>query len=72
MRLGPSCVAESTQQVDNRQSSEPIISPEQAVKLCDRNFGIGGDGVSGTAAGHARQHTLQQHLWAHTSALTDF
>lgn len=33
-------------QVDNRQSSEPVITPEQAVKLCDRNFGIGGDGVS--------------------------
>lgn len=32
-------------QVDNRESSEPRISPEQAVKLCDRNFGIGADGV---------------------------
>jgi diaminopimelate epimerase len=31
--------------VDNRQSSEPVITPDQAVKLCDRNFGIGGDGV---------------------------
>ncbi|KAL7095686.1 hypothetical protein ACP275_10G039500 [Erythranthe tilingii] len=31
--------------VDNRDSTEPKISPEQAVKLCDRNFGIGGDGV---------------------------
>ncbi|KAJ6362846.1 hypothetical protein OIU78_003107 [Salix suchowensis] len=26
-------------------SSEPKITPEQAVKLCDRNFGIGADGV---------------------------
>lgn len=32
-------------QVDNRHQAEPVISPEQAVKLCDRNFGIGGDGV---------------------------
>jgi hypothetical protein len=32
-------------QVDNRHTSEPIITPEQAVKLCDRNFGVGGDGV---------------------------
>lgn len=24
---------------------EPKISPEQAIKLCDRNFGIGADGV---------------------------
>ncbi|KAL6764251.1 diaminopimelate epimerase [Haematococcus lacustris] len=31
--------------VDNRHSPEPILTPEQAVKLCDRNFGIGGDGV---------------------------
>lgn len=31
--------------VDNRDSSEPRITPEQAVKLCDRNFGIGADGV---------------------------
>eukprot|EP00775_Hariotina_reticulata_P007720 gene7720-7919_t len=31
--------------VDNRHSNEPVITPEQAAKLCDRNFGIGGDGV---------------------------
>ncbi|KAL5546291.1 hypothetical protein UlMin_005978 [Ulmus minor] len=31
--------------VDNRDSSEPKVTPEQAVKLCDRNFGIGADGV---------------------------
>ncbi|KAL4452573.1 hypothetical protein ABPG75_008235 [Micractinium tetrahymenae] len=31
--------------VDNRHQAEPVISPEQAIKLCDRNFGIGGDGV---------------------------
>ncbi|XP_057801438.1 diaminopimelate epimerase, chloroplastic-like isoform X2 [Salvia miltiorrhiza] len=31
--------------VDNRDSEEPKITPEQAVKLCDRNFGIGADGV---------------------------
>jgi diaminopimelate epimerase len=33
------------EQVDNRDSSEPRITPEQAVKLCHRNFGIGADGV---------------------------
>ena len=32
-------------QVDNRHQADPIITPDQAVKLCDRNFGIGGDGV---------------------------
>ncbi|XP_010529863.1 PREDICTED: diaminopimelate epimerase, chloroplastic [Tarenaya hassleriana] len=31
--------------VDNRDSSEPKVTQEQAVKLCDRNFGVGGDGV---------------------------
>lgn len=31
--------------VDNRQSAEPCLTPEQAVKWCDRHFGIGADGV---------------------------
>lgn len=31
--------------VDNRNQVEPLVTEEQAVKLCDRNFGIGGDGV---------------------------
>jgi diaminopimelate epimerase len=31
--------------VDNRSSNEPLITPEQAEKLCDRHFGIGADGV---------------------------
>jgi len=31
--------------VDNRGSAEPLLTPAQAAKLCDRNFGVGGDGV---------------------------
>ena len=31
--------------VDNRTSTEPCLTPDQAVKLCDRHFGIGADGV---------------------------
>ncbi|MEG4232533.1 diaminopimelate epimerase [Microcoleus sp. Pol11C3] len=31
--------------IDNRHSSEPAITPEQAVDWCDRHFGIGADGV---------------------------
>jgi diaminopimelate epimerase len=31
--------------VDNTMSSEPIYSPEEAIKLCNRNFGIGADGL---------------------------
>jgi diaminopimelate epimerase len=31
--------------IDNRDSTDPIITPEQAIKMCDRHFGIGADGV---------------------------
>nr|WP_290223371.1 diaminopimelate epimerase [Trichocoleus desertorum] len=31
--------------IDNRASAEPRLTPEQAVKWCDRHFGIGADGV---------------------------
>ena len=31
--------------IDNRHSSEPCLTPEQAVVWCDRHFGIGADGV---------------------------
>ena len=31
--------------IDNRHSSEPVLTPEEAVVLCDRHFGIGADGV---------------------------
>lgn len=31
--------------IDNRNQMEPCITPEQAVQWCDRNFGIGADGV---------------------------
>lgn len=31
--------------IDNRHQSEPLITPEKAIEMCDRNFGIGADGV---------------------------
>ncbi len=31
--------------IDNRHQSEPIVTPEMAMQMCDRNFGIGADGV---------------------------
>jgi len=31
--------------VDNRHQADPVLSPDQAARLCDRNFGVGGDGV---------------------------
>ena len=39
--------------VDNRQQSEPIITPEQAILWCDRHFGIGADGVIFALPGQA-------------------
>ena len=31
--------------IDNRSSSTPVITPAQAIPLCDRHFGIGADGI---------------------------
>ncbi len=31
--------------IDNRQDAKPIINSTEATLLCDRHFGIGGDGV---------------------------
>lgn len=31
--------------IDNRHQSQPLVTPDEAVKMCDRHFGIGGDGV---------------------------
>lgn len=31
--------------IDNRGSTEPCLTPKQAVQWCDRHFGIGADGV---------------------------
>jgi len=39
--------------IDNRSSTEPLLTPEQAVKLCDRHFGVGADGVIFALPGQA-------------------
>ena len=31
--------------IDNRHDDTPCLTSEQAIKVCDRHFGIGGDGV---------------------------
>jgi diaminopimelate epimerase len=31
--------------IDNRQSPTPLVTPTQAIAMCDRHFGIGADGV---------------------------
>ncbi|GAB2300507.1 hypothetical protein Dimus_034550 [Dionaea muscipula] len=46
--------------VDNRDSTEPKITPGQAVKLCDRNFGVGADGVIFAMPGtHSTDYTMR-------------
>jgi len=50
-------------QVDNRHQKEPVISSEQAKSICDRNFGVGGDGVSVSNFAHfKRQACLQMYM----------
>jgi diaminopimelate epimerase len=39
--------------IDNRATPDPLISPEQAIQLCDRHFGIGADGVIFALPGQA-------------------
>jgi diaminopimelate epimerase len=39
--------------VDNRHSSDPCLTPEQAIQWCDRHFGIGADGVIFALPGQA-------------------
>lgn len=31
--------------IDNRHSPDPLVTPAQAIQMCDRHFGIGADGV---------------------------
>lgn len=46
--------------IDNRASSELIVTPQQAIKLCDRNFGIGADGVISVLPGQDNtDYTMQ-------------
>ena len=39
--------------VDNRHQADLLLTAEQAVRWCDRNFGIGADGVIFALPGHA-------------------
>ena len=45
--------------IDNRHSTEPIITPEQAIKMCDRHFGIGGDGVIFALPGNGADYAMR-------------
>ncbi len=39
--------------IDNRHTQEPLVTPEQAMQMCDRHFGIGADGVIFALPGQA-------------------
>ena len=45
--------------VDNCHSIEPIITPEQAIKMCDRHFGIGADGVIFALPGKDTEYSMR-------------
>lgn len=45
--------------IDNRHSAEPILTPEQAEKWCDRNFGIGADGVIFLLSAENGEHRMR-------------
>ena len=45
--------------IDNRTQREPILSPEQARQVCDRNFGVGGDGVIFLLPSTSQPHAMR-------------
>lgn len=46
--------------VDNRASSLPVVTPDQAIQLCDRHFGIGANGVIFALPGeHGADYTMR-------------
>lgn len=46
--------------VDNRHQSSPMLTPDQAIALCDRNMGVGADGVIFALPGtHGADYTMR-------------
>ncbi len=46
--------------MDNRHQSSPVLTSAQAIELCDRNFGIGADGVIFALPGaHGADYTMR-------------
>jgi diaminopimelate epimerase len=45
--------------IDDRDRSEPSLSPEQSAGLCDRNFGVGGDGVIFALQSHSQDFQMR-------------
>jgi diaminopimelate epimerase len=45
--------------IDNRAQPEPMLSPEQARQVCDRNFGVGADGVIFLLPSTSQPHAMR-------------
>jgi diaminopimelate epimerase len=45
--------------IDNRAQPEPMLSLEQARQVCDRNFGVGGDGVIFLLPSTSQPHAMR-------------
>ncbi len=45
--------------IDNRAQPEPMLSLEQARQVCDRNFGVGGDGVIFLLLSTSQPHAMR-------------
>lgn len=49
--------------IDDRDKKEPSLTPAQAQALCDRNFGIGGDGVIFALQSDKEDHDFQMRIY---------
>ena len=45
--------------IDNRDEEAPCMTPDQATKMCDRNFGVGGDGVIFAMASNKADYAMR-------------
>jgi diaminopimelate epimerase len=45
--------------IDNRAQQDPLLSLEQARQVCDRNFGVGGDGVIFLLPSTSQPHAMR-------------
>lgn len=49
--------------IDNLSQTTPSLTPEQAQKLCHRNFGVGGDGVIFALQATTDHHDVQMRIF---------
>lgn len=49
--------------IDDRSRTTPSLTPEQSEKLCNRNFGIGGDGVIFALAPPSKEYDFSMRIY---------